>query len=77
MGVRVCASKKTMPYPKCLLCNTLTEPDMILDSEEFMIRGWKCPKCSFTLIHTNEIQKALLLLRKIKKDSPLKIESLK
>ena len=28
-----------------------------------MIRGWRCPKCGFTLIHPGEINKALEILR--------------
>jgi tRNA(Ile2) C34 agmatinyltransferase TiaS len=51
--------------PKCVFCNASTKATIILRSEGYIVRGWKCPKCGFTLIHPKEIPKALKLLREI------------
>lgn len=53
------------PNPKCVFCDVSTEAAIIFRSEEYTVRGWKCPKCGFTLIHPNEIPKALDLLKEI------------
>ncbi len=53
--------------PKCLLCDALTESMVIYDGDNFTIRGWKCPECGLTLIHPNDIPKALELLRETAK----------
>lgn len=54
--------KKT---PECLFCDIPSKPTIILSGYDYIVRGWRCPKCGFTLIHPNEIQKALELLREI------------
>ena len=51
--------------PKCVFCDVSTEPTIIFRSEDHLVRGWKCPKCGFTLIHPHEIPKALELLKQI------------
>ena len=53
--------------PKCVFCDVFTEPTIILQIDDNMIRGWKCPKCGFALIHPDEIPKAMELLREAMK----------
>lgn len=55
--------------PRCVFCDIFTEPAIILRVEENSIRGWRCPKCGFTLIHPREISKAMELLRETMKIS--------
>jgi transposase-like protein len=51
--------------PECLFCNSLTKPAIILRNNAYIVRGWRCPKCHFTLIHPHEIPKALDILKEI------------
>jgi len=53
--------------PKCLFCDVLAEPTLILRIEDKAIRGWRCPKCGFTLIHPEEIPKAMDFLKETMK----------
>ena len=52
-----------IPNPKCIFCDSITESMIIFQIEENIIRGWKCPKCGFALIHPDEIPKAMELLK--------------
>lgn len=54
---------KWLVNPKCLLCDILIESTIIYHGDEFIIRGWKCPRCGLTLLHPSDIPKALELLR--------------
>jgi|GEM_PF-6097150 tRNA(Ile2) C34 agmatinyltransferase TiaS len=53
--------------PKCLFCDVSMRPAVIIRGEDYLLRGWRCPKCGFTLIHPHEIPKALELLRAMTK----------
>ena len=57
--------KKHLMNPECLFCNTLTRPGIILRNKDYVVRGWKCPKCQFTQLHPHEIPKALAILKEI------------
>ena len=57
--------KRTAANPRCVFCDTPTELTIIFRSEEYIPKGWKCPKCGFTIIHPDEIPKALSLLKEI------------
>jgi len=48
--------------PKCLLCDVQTEPTIIYYDDDFIVRGWKCLSCGSTLIHPEDIPKALELV---------------
>jgi hypothetical protein len=57
-------AKKWLPTnPICVFCDIQTMSTTIFRGESLMIRGWRCPKCGFTLIHPGEINKALEILR--------------
>lgn len=53
--------------PKCLICDIQTDPTIIHYDKEFIVRGWKCPRCGLTLINPNDIPKALELVRETAK----------
>jgi len=57
------AKKMIASNPICVFCDIQTMSTTIFRGENFMIRGWRCPKCGFTLIHPEEIAKALEILR--------------
>ncbi len=61
------AARWFRPTPTCVFCDTLTEPTIVFCIDENVIRGWRCPKCGFALIHPNEIQKAMELLKQTMK----------
>jgi hypothetical protein len=44
-----------------------TEPAIVFRGEEYMVKGWRCPKCGFSFIHPEEIPKALELLKEVTK----------
>ncbi len=58
------ASRWVKPDPKCTFCESYMKPAIIFRIEEEEVRGWRCPNCSFTLIHPEEIPKALGFLKK-------------
>ena len=49
--------------PECVFCDVLMEPMIIFHIEDNAIRGWKCPKCGFTLIYPKEIPKVMEFLK--------------
>lgn len=51
------------PNPKCVFCDLSTEPTVVFQNEDYRIHGWRCPRCGFTLIHPDEIHRALEILR--------------
>ena len=53
--------------PSCMLCDVQTEPTIIYYDDDFLVRGWKCPSCGSTLIHPEDIPKALDLVRETAK----------
>ncbi len=61
------ASKRRRPSwavnPTCMLCDVQTEPTIIYYDDDFLVRGWKCPGCGSTVIHPEDIPKALDLVR--------------
>jgi hypothetical protein len=50
--------------PKCFFCELLTEPTVLYRDDDVVIRGWKCPRCDFTLPHSHDIHKALSIINK-------------
>ncbi len=46
-----------------MLCDVQTEPTIIYYDDDFLVRGWKCPGCGSTVIHPEDIPKALDLVR--------------
>ncbi len=58
------AARWIKPDPKCVFCDAYTKPAIIFRIEDKAVRGWRCPSCGFTLIHPEEIPKALDFLRK-------------
>ena len=57
------AKKMIAPNPICVFCNIQTMSATIFRGENLMIKGWRCPKCGFTLIRPEEIAKALEILK--------------
>lgn len=53
--------------PKCVFCGSTTEPTIVVQVEENMLRGWRCPKCGFSLMHPDEVPKAMELLKEAMK----------
>lgn len=53
--------------PICVFCDITTEPSIIYQKEEIIVQGWRCPKCGFTLIHPQEIPKAMQVLKEVAK----------
>jgi len=58
-------SQRRTLNPRCVFCDVLTEPSIIFQSEDLVVRGWRCPKCGFTYMHPNEIPKALQVLKEV------------
>ena len=58
------AARWVRPGIKCTFCETYMKPAVIFSIEENEVRGWRCPSCSFTLIHPEEIPKAMDFLKK-------------
>ncbi len=61
------AFRGIVPAPHCLFCDIYTEPSIVLRLEDRVIKGWKCPQCGFTLIHPEEIPKAMEFLKETMK----------
>jgi hypothetical protein len=53
--------------PKCVFCDLIAKPMIILQAQEYSIKGWRCPKCGFTLLDPKEIPKAMSLLKEARK----------
>jgi hypothetical protein len=51
--------------PKCVICDIMTEPSIIYQSEDVTVHGWRCPQCGFAFIHPKEIPKALEVLKEV------------
>jgi len=48
---------------KCLFCDLSLERTIILQTADDTIRGWRCSKCGFKVMHPEDIPKVLKLLK--------------
>jgi DNA-directed RNA polymerase subunit RPC12/RpoP len=56
------ASKWVDPNPKCIFCDIPATQTVIHRENDSIIRGWRCPRCGFTIIHPKDIQRALQVM---------------
>jgi hypothetical protein len=61
------SAQRRTQSPRCVFCDCTTEACIIYQVDDLTVRGYRCPKCGFMLIHPNEIPKALQVIKEVAK----------
>lgn len=53
------ASSRKRRSPACFYCDIPTRPVIVYRQGSVVVRGWRCPKCGFTLLDPKDIKVAM------------------
>jgi len=48
---------------KCINCDSKMGLIVLYRGADFVVRSWRCPKCGLTLLHPQDVPKAIELLK--------------